>query len=233
MPENEEINGKKRKTGPKKRDLMRANTVYSDGELAEKSRVWRLFFIERQPDFVAIDASLGGTFANDWLAAIETFEAMTTTENLLDEQRQYALDLEDARQSFLKAFQLLDYYLPKAYPDMDGMREEFGLNKILTRDYQRGVRQVVLGYAILIVTDERQALLTAAGLPATWQADTMLLLEKYGELEVLYERQKLKTTTGSNERVRQYNRLFKIHRQIAKAADVIYANDKVVAELFR
>jgi hypothetical protein len=233
MAENDELSNENAKKGPKKRELLRVNTYQTDGELAEKSRVWRLLFLEDEAAFIALDPVFGGSFATDWLQEIEKFEAMPTTENLVDEHQQTMLDVEEARKKFTEALQLLDYYLPKAYPDMKGIRDEFGLTKILTPDYKRGIRQVVMGFALLEVANNRSAVLLAAGLPATWMSDTGGLLSKFAAAEMHAEHKKLETITGTNNRIRQFNLLFKIHRQVAKAAEVIFMNNKVRADLYK
>jgi hypothetical protein len=233
MAENDELSSENGKKRPKKRELLRANTYQTDGELAEKSRVWRLLFLEDEAAFIALDPVFGGSFATDWLSEIEKFEAMPTTENLVDEHQQSMLDVEEARKKFTEALQLLDYYLPKAYPDMKGIRDEFGLTKILTPDYKRGIRQVVLGFALLEVANKRSAVLLAAGLPPTWLTDMENLCNDYAGAELKAEFQKLQTIAGTNNRIRQFNLLFKLHRQVAKAADVIFMNNKVRADLYR
>ena len=233
MAENDEIANEKAKRGPKKRELLRVNTYQTDGELAEKSRVWRLFFLEDEAAFMALDPVFAPPFADDWLQEIEKFESMPTTENLVDEHQQTMLDVEEARKKFTEALQLLDYYLPKAYPDMKGIRDEFGLTKILTPDYKRGIRQVVMGFALLEVANKRSAVLLAAGLPPTWLADTENLANDFAAAELKAEFQKLQTIAGTNNRIRQFNLLFKLHRQVAKAASVLFMNDKVREDLYR
>ena len=232
-PENTDDSGKKRKRGPKTREIFRVNSDLTDGKLAETSRVKRQFFIDDEVAFKTFDSSFGGTFSADWLAAIEAFEAMSTYENLLDEQQQCRLDADEADKKFTDALLPLNYYLPLAFTAQEGIRDEYGLNKILTAEYKRGNKRLVLGFAILDALNPIMPQLIAAGLSATWWTDTDVLLNDFAENEVKYEKQKLLTTQGVYKRIRQYNELYKISSRVAKAAEVIFHGNKVKIDLYR
>ena len=213
--------------------MARVNSDLTDGKLAESSRVKRQFFIDDEVAFTTFDSSFGAPFSSDWLSAIEAFEAMSTHENLLDEQQQGRLDADEADKKFTEALLPLNYYLPLAFPEQEGIRDEYGLHKILTAEYRRGNKRVVLGFAILDALAPIMPQLTAAGLSATWWTDTEQLLNAFAEKEIQYEKLKLLTTQGVYKRIRQYNALFKISSRVAKAAEVIFLGNKVKIDLYR
>ena len=233
MPKSETETTEKKKRGRKKAELLRLTTRFADGEFAAKSRVWCSLVKKNLPDFTALDPTIDAAYCNAWLLAIENFEAMPTNEVKGDEQQTKLQAVEEARSRFFEQVDALQFYVRKAYPKEPFRAAEFGLTRIRSQANKRGVRDVVIGFAMAIGIDTHLADLTAAGLPAGFSVTFREAVNKYAEAEVMHQYSLLDTVRATHSRILAFNNLYSIHRHIVDAAEVIYTGDKVKIDLFR
>ncbi len=233
MPNNNTESPEKKKRGPKKPELLRVSTRYTDGEFAGKSRVWCKFVEDRLAEFTALDPSIDAAFCTNWRAAIADFEAIPTDELKGDEQQTKYAEIEKARDKFYEQVDTLQFYVRKAYPKEPFRAAEFGLTRIRSQANKRGVRDVVIGFAMAIAINNHLAELTAAGMPPSFVTDFDNALGNYADAEVKHQYSLLDTVRATHTRVLAFNALYAIHRHIVNAAEVIYAGDKVKIDLFR
>lgn len=233
MPENIEKTDKKSKKGRKKRELIRISTAYTDGELCNKCRVWAQFLEEHLAAFQALDSMYDMAFIAAWRGEIDALEGISTNEQCEDMQLIKRDALEEKRQAFFDLLSDLEYYIVKSFPKGENKAEEFGLHKLRTKSAKRGIRDVVIGYATLIVVDFYNAELLAGGMPPTFPAQLDAALGDYAEAEVLHQHSLLDSIRITNNRMKAFNTLYARHRLVATAAEAVFGSDEIKINLFR
>ncbi len=229
METEEEKPAKKRK----KREFQRVNNSLTDGELAQKCRVWCLIMENHMAALSALDPNLNAAYVAAWRSAIEAFEGMATNELMEDYQLERQAELNKARKQFQKKLDDLDYFIGKAFPERKRIREEFGLHKMRTPSARRGVRDVVIGFASVFTIERYEAALLAAGMPAGFKAEYEAALGDYADAEVKHQASLLDSIRATNERIYAYNALYATHRQVLRAAEVVFDGDKIIIDQFR
>lgn len=233
MPENEVDEQDKKKRKYKKRELTRLNTNLSDGDLCNKCRVWAKMLEENLADFAALDSTFDMAFINDWRAEVNNMETLRTFEQSEDVQRIYADELEKKRRAFFDKLTDLNYYISRAFPKGENIREEFGLHKIRSQDARRGVRDVVIGFATRMVMDHYHAELLAGGMPAGFPVEYENALGDYADAEIKHQHSMLETIRHTNLRIKAFNILYARHRTVLTAAEAVFDGDEVKVGLFR
>ena len=233
MPENTEIIDKKSRKGRKKRELMRVNSAYTDGELCNKCRVWAQFLEENLAAFQNLDGIYDMTFVAAWRTEIDALESISTNEQSEDMQMIKRDAVAEKRQAFFDLLNDLEYYIVKSFPKGENQYEEFGLHKLRTPSAKRGIRDVVIGYATLIVIDFYNAELLAGGMPPAFPAQLDAALGDYAEAEVLHQHSLLDSIRLTNSRIKTFNTLYARHRLVATAAEAIFDGDDIKINLFR
>ena len=233
MPENEQNKPEKKKRGPKKRDLVRVNSQISDGELCTKSRVWCSLLQDHLPAFSALDPAFNAAYCTAWQAAIEALEQLPTAEVKADEQVSARVVVEKMRSAFFELVDALQFYVGRAYPGQPYKAAEFGLTRIRSQANKRGVRDVVLGFAMSICIDNNLPALTAAGMPPTFKTDFENALGNYADAEVKHQYSLLDSVKATHTRIKAFNDLYAIHRHVAEAADVVFSGNDVMADLWK
>ena len=233
MPENEHKKDEKKKKGRKKRDLVRVNSLLSDGELCTKSRVWCSLLQDHLAAFSALDPAFNAAYCTAWLSAIEALEQLPTAEVKADEQVTARVVVERNRSAFFVLVDALQFYVSRAYPGQPYKAAEFGLTRIRSQANKRGVRDVVLGFAMGICIDNNLPALLAAGMPPAFKTDFDNALGHYADAEVKHQYSLLNSVKATNERVKAFNDLYALHRHVSEAADVVFAGNAVMADLWR
>lgn len=233
MPNNETETTEKKKRGRKKPDLIRLTTRLTDGEFAQSSRVWCGLVKKNIADFSALDPNINIAYCNTWMAEIEAFEALPNDEVKGDEQQTQLQRVEEARKAFFEQVDVLQFYVRKAYPTEPFRIAEFGLTRIRSQANKRGVRDVVIGFAMRMAIDTHLAELLAAGMPAAFPSDFENALGNYADQEVKHQYCLLDAVRATHTRILAFNNLYRKHRHIVEAAEVVYAGDKIKIDLYR
>lgn len=216
----------------RKRDLTRLSSEFTDGKMAEMSRLWHNLFENNLLRFTDFDSSLNPAFATDWLSKIETFEALPTNETMEDLSRSHAATVEELRKKFMLQTDALEFYVKKAFPERKRILDEFGLTRIKTPAYKRGARLLLLGFGMTQVISDYATELLAAGMPVTLPPALSDACGTLGDAMVQHEYFQLKTIRSTNERITMYNTLYKIHRQVYEAAIIIFNERPDIARQF-
>ncbi|MBK7149989.1 MAG: hypothetical protein IPH78_14570 [Bacteroidetes bacterium] len=129
---------KKRKRRQSKNELARVITKISDGELANKCRVWAQLLNENLAAFQALDSTFDAAYVANWYSAVEAFEVMPTNEYMEDLQIESRIVMEQKRAAFGVLLKDLEYYVQRAFPTRKRVEMEFGLHKLRTPQAARG-----------------------------------------------------------------------------------------------
>jgi hypothetical protein len=233
MPENStEQDPNKPKRG-RKRSIVRATSTLSDGQLAERTRVWARFLEENLSEFQTLDSSFDLAFIAQWRADASELEGMPTNELMEDLQQEKQAELQQKRKAFFGYVSDLEFYIKKAFPSEPYIADEFGLHKLRTQDAKRGVRDVVIGFAALQSVNYYSAELLAAGMPAGFPAELEAALGDYADAEVQHQYSLLESLRATNKRIKAFNALYAKHRLVATAAEAVFEGDEVKMGLFR
>ena len=203
-----------------------------DGEMCENSRTLRLLFLERLADFEAFDPSLNMAFADAWKAAVEQFEGHQTDENTLDLLQYHTQVLANATEKALGLVRGLEYYVEQAYPGMEYKKAEFGLDVIGRKRYKNFADMVNSLFATYDLMMMDLADFTAAGMPASFPSDFLAAANETNLSQRKQEVYKIIRLRLTRQRVEMFNHLYHLHRQVAKAARVIFTHNPVVMELY-
>lgn len=233
MPENEAEGQDKKKRKYKKRELARLASNLSDGDLCNKCRVWAKMLEDNLADFAALDSTFDIAFVNDWRAQVNDMETLRTFEQSEDVQRIYGDELEKKRRAFFDKLTDLNYYISRAFPKGENIREEFGLHKLRTQDARRGVRDVVIAYATLLIIDFYTAELLAGGMPAGFPVEYENALGEFADAEIKHQHSMLETIRHTNLRIKAFNKLYARHRTVLTAAEAVFDGDEIKIDLFR
>lgn len=229
--ETEEPQKDKRKR--KKPDLARKVTYLVDGELCEMSRVWQQLFINHLPQFEAFDPGLNNTFALNWLAQIEALDTHETDETFVDGLEMITKAVKDLTHSALVQLDGFEYFVKRAFVNDARILLEFGF------DYLRkptiigsSARFTIGGFVFVKLLNDYQPELTAAGMPPALITDFETIIGKLGEAEVQQEYTKRLRIRSTTARIKGFNTLYATHRQVAKAAAIVFINRPDIAKQF-
>ena len=92
------------------------------------SRMYRQLFLDYRPDFIEEDVDFDGTYADDWLAAIEDSELQETAETRDDRSEGETTDVIAAMSAGRKAYIQLRRFIKKAFTEKPSVLNEFGLD---------------------------------------------------------------------------------------------------------
>jgi len=191
-------------------------------DFVANGRVWIKLFREHLADFASLDPEFNAAFANDWEAANEALALFETDETQRDEIAYRTSELLKTHQPVLRLLDDLDYYTGKAFPTDPRKVDELGI-KLMRRDAgSTQLKFVLWGYTMLMVANDYQPQLTAAGLSAAWFTDFEAALNVCSEAELQQEYAKRQRIRKTTERVMQFNALHKTWQRVNKAAKVIY-----------
>ena len=233
MPENNEIQDETPKKPRVKRVIRRESSRLTDGQLINKCRVWAKLLEEYLPQFNVLDSSFDAAYVSAWRSAVDSFENLPTNEYMEDLQLECMADIGKKHQAFSECITDLSYYVRKAFPERKRIEEEFGLHKLRTQAAQRGVRDVVIGFATSMRITYYEPQLLAAGMPPTFLSVFDAALGALADAEVKHQYSLLESIRATNERIFAYNALYKTHRQVASAAEAVFDGDEIKINLFR
>jgi len=233
MPENTDETVEKPKKGKKKRELKRVTTAFMDGELCNKCRAWALLLEHNLAAFQSLDSIYDMAFIAAWRAEIDALESISTNEQCEDMQLIKRGEVNNKRQAFYDTLGELEYYILKSFPKGENKAEEFGIHKLRTQSAKRGIRDVVIGYAMLGVVDFYNAELMAGGMPPVFPAELDAALGEYADAEVQHQRSLLDSIRHTNNRIKAFNTLFARHRLVATAAETVFVGDDIMINQFR
>jgi len=214
------------------KNLSRISNKYTDTELGEKCRTWIYLFKERVTEFEAFDPDLNLAFAQTWLEVVEQFEGHQSDENTLDELQQYTVELERAMNRLMDKVSSLEYFVDEMYEATPYRKKEMGFVQLKRLRYSKHADMLIACAVLLAQATDLLPQLTAAGMPPTLLTQLEAAIQDAHRCMVEQERCKLYRITLTHQRIEIVNRMYQMHRTVARAAQVIYAHQPGLLVLF-
>jgi len=126
----------------------------------------------------------------------------------------------------------LEYYALEAFKNEPEILHEFQFNKV------NALYQYKLGFFVdafiihSLANAEYNAALTAVGMPATLLTEIRTLIEAAAGLEISHEKFKRIRIMRTRLRIKDMNELYDFYEKVKLAAQIIYADKPIEAELF-
>lgn len=222
----------KPRRGRKKGDIFRKNFDVDDARMCELSRMWHGLFEKHQPDFEAFDPDFTIAFADAWLQKIKDMEAHETDETAVDGLQQTTDEMLQSKTQLMLQMEGIEYFVKKAFVNDGRKLQEFGFEKMRKADASKHWQLPVLGTTLKLVAQHYTTELTAADMPPSVLTDYTTALESFIEYLVLQEFEKRVRIRKTTTRIKKFNELYHIHRQVKTAADVVYSDNPIRAAQF-
>ncbi len=210
----------------------RLGTFMEDSVFIEKNRTIHKHFVDRLAGFTAFDANLDATYGANWLTAIEKFEEHPSDELMRDEIQVYTDNIAVQHKLCWAAEDDLEYYVKRAFPENERKLREFGFPES-RRERERGVLKRVLNlFTMRRVAGDYTAELTAAGMPASVLTNFNTQTGNLADAELEQEYIKRLRIRSTEKRIALYNTVYKYHKRVHEAAQVIYRDKPETRQLF-
>ncbi|MES2621510.1 MAG: hypothetical protein V4615_11725 [Bacteroidota bacterium] len=203
-----------------------------DAVLCEKSRVWHALFVDHLPRFTTLNPMFTMSFANNWLTKTEDFELFPSDHTKLAEVEEATALIADRTKAFLVQLTSVEYYAGMAFPGNYRIMEEFGFGRLRTLLARANGRWVVAAFVTRNIMIDYEPQLLAANMPAILPLDFNEALSALGDADVEQEYRERLRLRATTLRIANFNELFDIHRQVKKAANIIFRNEPKVKQQF-
>lgn len=198
------------------------------GQMLERSRTTRLFFIDDKIAFKAVDNDFSDPYADDWLASIEASEAYPSDEVREDEQEQQTLDMLAAMDNSHQVYITSKYYIEKTFGNKPGTLKSFGLDDYEeARNNQSLLTTFMINLHSKCVNPINQALLVAQGMTPAQIANIKTAADNFTNLNQAQNKTIAGTPQATLERDIQYNSTFEFWQRVNKASKVVFYGNAV------
>lgn len=204
----------------------RINRNYSgaDSEMLEDSATVHTLFVNDLADFSAFDPSFDAPYAADWLASINTAQALPTDELYRDQIQVRTQTVQQAMQACRAKYMEVKFFVLKAFPNNKAVQQEFGLD-----DYNRARQSDIKLQEFMIrmhqIATKYQAQLLAVSYTAPQIAQILTLANTLGDNNIEQEVVIKEQLTATQNRVESMNLVYEKRSLIAQAAKIIYADN--------
>jgi len=232
MPETPTPSEQPEKEKKKNRKKQERKFRDTDANYTSKSRSWQRHFTDRLALFTAFNPLFDITYANNWMAKIETCEGLLDDETIVDEMAGIMVKLNQHVVTLITHINALEFYAKRAFKDEPEILYEFQFNKV-NRFEQYSLKFIVKVYVIMSLAEvDYNAELLAAGMPPNTLTDLETVLEEVTNHEIYHEKFKSIRIRRTRERIKEMNQLYEINEEVRQAAQVIFFSQPEVAGLF-
>ncbi len=213
------------------------NYNLADAAMATFVAQHRALFMQYRPDFVALDADFDAPgFETNWQGAINATLAVGTAETRDDQSTIYTAQVQSAMKALRLKVKEVSYFAHKAFP-ADGGPENIGiLDKFGFDDYQdvyneqQGIRFFMKNLHQLCT--EYQTELIAAGYSESQIENIETRLDNFLAIDTVQDAYSASEPVDTAQRIRVHNRTWEYSQKVRRAAEVIYAENPVLYNLF-
>ena len=216
----------------KKRELYRLNNELTDAKLIELSRMWHKLFNNHLSEFENFDSALNAAFAAAWLAKVEEFLLHPTDETTVDLLQDKTQTVHEQTEVVIGLVREVEYFVKRAFPNQPRKLLEFGFELLYKRRLSKFSEMLIDCHVLQMMIDTYSAPLLLAGMPATLPTTFESELDKLMKAVLTQERYKRQRILLTTQRITLFNELYSMHRQVAAAAQNVFANNKTIAAQF-
>lgn len=199
---------------------------FSDAALVEHAKDVLNLFVDDMADFANFDPDFNATFATLWQDRITSTEDQLTNRILMNVQKQYTDAVLTAMENCRRYYKDVKYYVKKAFEHQPSIWNEFGLGSYakarssqpLLIEFMRDLYNVANKYAAQL----NNVNFDAAKIEHINHLANLLDQANREQNSYISGKQ-----TITANRIATYNNLWAILVQVAEAAQIVYADNKV------
>jgi hypothetical protein len=209
----------------------------SDGAMLTFAAMHRGLFIEYQADFVAFDSDFASpAYETDWQAAIAASLSFGTAETRDDQLSIHTAEVNEALKAIALKVKDVKYFVYKTFPPEVSEVNQGIVNKFGFNDYQRVYgNQQQLGIFMKNmhkVATQHAIALAAKGFTAAKLAQINMVTDNFLALDMTQDVFNKQSSKETDQRVKVHNTTWGFSRNVRHAAEVIYAEDPVMFNMF-
>lgn len=126
----------------------------------------------------------------------------------------------------------VEYFVKRAFPNQPRKLLEFGFEQLYKKRLTKFSEMLIDCHVLQMLIDTYSAPLLLAGMPATLPTTFESELDKLMKAVLTQERYKRHRILLTTQRITLFNELYTMHRQVAAAAQNVFANNKTIAAQF-
>jgi len=195
-----------------------------DADMIQASRVMHGLFVEDKVAFTNFDNGFADPFAENWLIKIEAGNDVVQDSLYLSSQIELTKHVELKMNECRDYFQMIKYFIEKAFPDRKEIWAQFGFN-----DYEKArtsETKMIQFFGVLHKTAiEFSAQLIAAGFGQEKIDKIESLQTELIDADYKQEMSKKKRPVITQERIEKLNECYSIMQKVSKAGKIIFANN--------
>lgn len=197
----------------------------SDADMIQASRVMHGLFVEDKSAFTNFDNGFTDPYAENWLQKIEAGTDVIQDSLYLSNQAELTKNVELKMTECRDFFQMMKYFIEKAFPDRKEIWTQFGVN-----DYEKArvsETKMIQFLGVLHKTaTEFSAELIAAGFSQEKIDKIELLQKELINADYEQELSKKKRPAVTQERIEKLNECYQLMQKVSKAGKIIFANNR-------
>ena len=195
--------------------------IISDSSMLIDSSACLKAFKNDKAAFVKFDADFDDSFADNWAAAIDIANDLSTDDDTVDVQSGYTETVYDTMAACREIFQDIKYYIQKAFPTRKAVWKEFGF-----ANYNNARNVVPKMNAFMSVLNKKankyKNQLMAANCPAAMIDQIGILSQTLVDAKITQSEVKNSRYSITDDRVVKLNAVWTFRQAVAKAAKIIY-----------
>lgn len=202
-----------------------------DAKMIQFSRTTKINLENNLAEFTAFDPDFDANFLTQYETAIDQAEVFNSDNQLIDVQVQATLDLEEKMTECRDFFQIMKYFIEKAFPGKRGTWDEFGYNDY-DRVRNRSTSMIQFMHDLFEVATKYASNLESVGFDAARLATIETLTNELREAKSLQEQTKGVRSTAANDRVVLLNKVWDLTTRICNAGKAVFYKDYGRYQLF-
>ena len=204
--------------------VKRLYSGISDSKMISEAQTIHNLLVEDLADFAAKDAEFNAVFTGTFQTEITNCEGTKTDETYMDEVQQFTKNMNVAWTACKDYFQDMKYYIEKAFPGDPAIHLQFGYDNY--REMSREQSKVVLFMDTLEKkADEYETQLIGAGMTAAQIGMIPGLRTTFKAAEMAQNDAVTRRNKLTQERIKQYNKLWVILQQVNKLSKAVFRGD--------
>lgn len=182
-------------------------------------------------DFSSFDSTLGKEDIIDIKQAIDEVYAVKSDDIVIDEQAELTEKVNNKLSECNKAYKTIAFFVRKAFPDNEAVRNKFGFNDIeKARNNQPYMIQFMLSLSKTAIEYQKELVLVGCSIAALKKLS--VLHDELRDANADQEMFKKQRGIITQERIEKLNNLYTLLKPFSQIADIIYEDRPVYREKY-
>lgn len=206
--------------------MSKNNREYNipDAELLEHAETIVVTLPFDMPAFTAFDSTLTAEYIPQLQVAIDDVKGFPTDDVVIDEMAEQTLLVDDAFNSCYDTYKTIAYFVRRAFPENEAIRNQFGLNDI-ERARKSQPQMVIFMESLARTAAKYQDQLIEAGCKLELITGLPQKAEALSQANIAQEKFKNDRAINTQARVLMLNHVYRLLQPLHDAAAIIYRYD--------